>query len=151
MVIHRLLQRRSIFLNKTFFADDLFIGNDMTVVITCSQLLDILPLDGFFLPSLLLVFFLQVGPVCLVTNSVTLSGNVWGILNHQTIISSKSAIFNILKKTSEGRHILPRRHDSKNNWENKTSVTMVSLQCSPYGLCTCKIILFLFNFGRQRL
>ena len=76
-----------------------------------------LPLNGFFLSSLLLVFFLKVSPVGLVTNAVTLSGDVRGILDHQTIICSKAAVLHVLKKPPEGRRLLLRGHDSTKTWE----------------------------------
>lgn len=72
----------------------------------------LLPFNGVLLSSLLLVFFLQVGPVGLVANAVALSGNVRGILYHQTIICSKAAVLHILKKPPEGRCLLLRCHDS---------------------------------------
>lgn len=48
----------------------------------------VLPLDGIFLSSLLLVFLLQVGPVSLVPDTVVLSGDVGGILDHQAVVRS---------------------------------------------------------------
>lgn len=71
-----------------------------------------LPLDGFFLSSLLLVFFLQVGPIGLIANAIALPGDVGGVLDHQTIICSKATVLHVLKKPLEGRRLLLRRHDS---------------------------------------
>lgn len=95
-----------------------------------------LPLDGFFLPSLLLVFFLQVGPVGLVTNAVTLSGNVRGILDYQTIICSKPTVLHVLKKPPEGRCLLLRRHDFPKTWEEKIREDQVKF--SDYSLSQCE-------------
>ncbi len=86
--------------------------NNVVAVLRFYVFMCFLPLDSFFLSSLLLVFFLQVGPVGLVANAVALSGNVRSVLDHQTVVCSKAAILHILKKPPEGRRLLLRRHDS---------------------------------------
>lgn len=72
----------------------------------------VLPLDGIFLSPLLLVFLLKVGPVGLVPNTVILSGDVRGILDHQAIIRPKATILDVLKEPPEGGGLLRRRHGS---------------------------------------
>lgn len=71
-----------------------------------------LPLDGILLSPLLLVFLLKVGPVGLVPNTIILSGDVRGILDHQAIIRAKATILDVLKEPPEGGGILRRCHGS---------------------------------------
>lgn len=58
------------------------------------------------------MFLLKVGPVGLVPNTVILSGDVRGILDHQAIIRPKTTVLDILKEPPEGGGLLRRRHGS---------------------------------------
>lgn len=95
-----------------------------------------LPLDAFFLPSFFLVFFMQVGPIGLVANAVALSSNVGGVLDHQTIVYSKSTVLHVLEKPPEWRFLLLWCHDSLMTWEEEQRKSVHSV-CSCWQCRSC--------------